>query len=644
MGVRQLIIVDEPPVVPSILSVPSVLSEEEFVEPTLEEIQDIESSLPYNEYRDWPEGLIRWIEDHVCSPIYPEGTDIATWVQIKDLPDEPNPITGRSYKYLWESQKVILREAFKMENKRFLHNLIVFCWMRGDGKSFLACAVQTCKFFNWPRQQIVLGANSRDQIKFVHYDIIRDIILNSPKLLHFIGRANVKEKEIQIRDSEKRINSLIKPISSFTGIVSNITGFTFSEIFAMKNPSFYSQLYGSIRNVPNALGVIDSTVSDKKHILYQLYSNFIQKKTKLIYFSYRQSPNADHNDFWHPNMTSDQLNDYELSFPFGEFEKYFKNSWSAGSRSMFSDVMVAEMGYVGSDSVYLNHNDTSAYLDKRHEILEHVKDFGSRGLEIDVADQIIEIDTHLIPMEKFYSLKHESSATLEQLNNLGDVFDTDFVLAVGIDRADPTANASFARTILVLIAKGLPSSRTNPLVYLDTKGIPRYVYFVLALRNIEDHALEPIKDVITEWDAEFDGVDTICGERWGIWDLEEWSEELGAEFEAVYPNYDRQKESFSELYTAMKKGRFKAPAINVSGSKSEDILVEELKEFQHDVSIHWFGSPEKERTRGVQDDSVYTTAWGIWGARKKGVDDFRNRKKVPSFGLYIENKGLLGRY
>ena len=69
---------------------------------------------------------------------------------------------------------------------------------------------------------------------------------------------------------------------SFTGIVSNITGFTFSEMFDMKNPKFFTQLYGSIRNVVNALGVIDSTVSEKDHILYKQYLSQLEKELKIF--------------------------------------------------------------------------------------------------------------------------------------------------------------------------------------------------------------------------------------------------------------------------------------------------------------------------------------------------------------------------
>ena len=107
----------------------------------------------------------------------------------------------------------------------------------------------------------MLGANSKDQVKFVHFDIMRDIIINSPNLLRIVGRRNLQEKEIRLKDSKSNIVSVIRSISSFSGIVSNITGYTFSEIFDMKNPKFFTQLDGSIRNIPNAMGVIDSTVS-----------------------------------------------------------------------------------------------------------------------------------------------------------------------------------------------------------------------------------------------------------------------------------------------------------------------------------------------------------------------------------------------
>ena len=197
-----------------------------------------------------------------------------------------------------------------MENGRFKYTLVVFCEMRGEGKSLRACLIQLWKFFCFPRQQIMLGANSKDQVKFVHYDIMKDIILNSPNLVKILGKKNIQEKEIRLLDGKKRVMSIIRSISSFSGIVSNITGYTFSEIFDMKNPRFFVQLDGSIRNMPNALGVIDSTVSDKTHILYKLYQSYLDREKNgdnMTYFLYRCSPEGLSEDFFNPQMTQKQL-------------------------------------------------------------------------------------------------------------------------------------------------------------------------------------------------------------------------------------------------------------------------------------------------------------------------------------------------
>jgi hypothetical protein len=177
--------------------------------------------------------------------------------------------------------------------------------------SLLACLIQMWKFWCFPRQKIVLAANSKDQTKFVHFDIIREVIWNSPVLLREIGADNIQEKEIRFKPTGKGVSSFIRPMSSYSGIVSNITGYTFSEIFDMKKPRFFTQLDGSIRNIPNALGTIDSTVSAKTHILYQLYQSFISHKLSSIFFSYYCSKLALQEDYHNPNMTQTQLDDYK---------------------------------------------------------------------------------------------------------------------------------------------------------------------------------------------------------------------------------------------------------------------------------------------------------------------------------------------
>ena len=168
------------------------------------------------EYRDGAEGMIKWVEDRCWGEIVPISTDseaigdVKTWVRMRELPDTKHPETNRSYKEIWEQQKEVLRRALVMEHGRFKYTLVVLCWMRGEGKSFLACLIQLWKFFCWPRQQIMLRANSKEQTKFVHFDIMRDIIRHSPELISQVGERNIQEKEIRFtKSAEDQFYSLL---------------------------------------------------------------------------------------------------------------------------------------------------------------------------------------------------------------------------------------------------------------------------------------------------------------------------------------------------------------------------------------------------------------------------------------------------
>jgi hypothetical protein len=589
-------------------------------------------------YRKGGWGFIQWCENHLRIPIYPEGSDVPVWWPIGDLPDTLNPYTGRSYRSMWREQKKIYLKALKMDNGRFIYRLIVLCWPRGEGKSLAACLIQLWKFFNWPRQQIMLGANSKEQTKFVHFDIMRDIILNSPDLLNFIGGTkNIQEKEIRLKDNRGNVVSIIRSVSSFSGIFSNITGYTFSEIFDMKNPKFFVQLDGSIRNMPNALGVIDSTVSSKEHILYTLYTNFIEKKDSTTFFSYRSCPDGLSKHYWNPHMTQAQLDSYRTKYPFGEFERYFGNLWSAGARKVFLPYVIESMNYIGADNL----------LGNQKQVLEILKNM--QDLE-DVPDTRLvykKQENRLITIDSVYRLRDEYGgpimASAQDLERLGDMYETDWAILAGFDRSDPMQMDFGARSIFTLTAKGLIGSRNRMIVQEDDK-VPEYIYFLLFLANLKQNDLEEIKSVITACSDEFDGVDTLCAERWGMWDLVPWCEENGIAFEPVSPTYERQKSMFSEFFTLVVDGRFKTPLIYVPGSRADDILKEEMSVFDHDVDKRWFGSPEKKNKNGIQDDSLYSLGWGIYGGRNLGIEAFRSRKSKMFFGNFFQDKSLRAKY
>ena len=606
----------------------------------------------FRKYREGAEGFINFCNDHIRVPIYFPGEMTAEWCRMSELPEEKNESTLKSYADIWKAQQEVVRQALITEGGRFKYRLIILCWMRGEGKSLLVCLIQLWKFFCWPKQQIMLGANSKDQVKFVHYDIIRDIIYNSPTLFARVGKRNIQEKEIHLKDGRGKVLSLIRSISSFSGIVSNITGFTFSEIFDMKNPKFYVQLYGSIRNMPNALGIIDSTVSDKQHVLYQLYNSFVDGKTKEVFFSYRCSREGKQEDYWNPNMDDTQLNDYRVTFPFGEFERYFLNLWSAGQARVFTDEMIEEIGILGMDQGLLNHKDIREALIERNKLTDSKIDIEGRGLfdaALKYEIKAYEIEKRFKPVSDVYSMTHPSFTIpqfppMEQIERLSKMFDTDFALLVGADMADPMSIRSNARTILTFVLKGLAGTRSNPNIYNQELGNPEFIYFLMYAADIEGHAMETMKQILEAVHDEYDGIDAICAERFGAWDLEPWCAERDIQFEAIYPTYDRQREAFKEFFTLVEKGRFKAPPVPIQGTKRDDILREEAALFDHDTDKRWFGSPEKAEKYGVQDDFIYSTGWCIYGGRMLGPDEFRPRKVARFFGSFSPDKSLVGNY
>jgi hypothetical protein len=512
-----------------------------------------------------------------------------------------------------------------------------------------------------------LAANSKDQVKFVHFDIIKDIILNSPELLTITGRKNIQEKEIRLKNKAGVVMSTIRSISYFSGIVSNITGYTFSEIFDLKNPKFFYQLDGSIRNIPNALGVIDSTVSTKRHILYRLYKIWEKKKDPFLFFSYRYSQKANYKDYWHPAMTKAQLTSYRTKFPTADFNQYFKNTWESGTKRLFSPVIIKATHILGfGNQVGMQNTILSALkvcFKARSSIkkLEHgqlpqvIK--GGRPINASVPEPLGDRKRlALVIAEKLNGMRKTSEvyqlsgptgmprmATREELGKLSDLYDSNWALLVGLDRSDPLKVQSGARTILTAIAKGLPGSRSNPEIMYDL-GVKSYIYLLLHLAVIHSARIDDIKLELASVHSEFDGIETVCGERWGLWDLGTWCEDNDVLFLPVQPTRERQKEAFTELYQLYKSGLFKTPPVRVPGSKGKDILVEEALYFDYSPRLGAYGSPEKDEKYGVQDDVMYALGWGVWGGKNITVEDFRSRTPELNFGEFRKATDLMGRY
>ena len=607
-----------------------------------------------DEYRQGGEGFIRWAEDNVCIPLYPAGSTIPIWTPMSKLPREPDEGTGRSYHGMWLEQQVIVKRALALDLGRFKHRLIVFCWPRGDGKSFLACLIVIWKFMCWPKQLIVLGANSKDQVKFVHFDIISDIILHSPKLLAAVGRKNVKIKDITLRDSSGEIASSIRSISSYSGIVSNITCYTFSEMFEQRDPKFFEQLDGSIRNIPNAFGIIDSTVSPKDHILYKLFKSYMKGSDKSLYFSYRFSKTADQSDYMNPNMNDAQLSSYRGKMLPASFDQYFKNTWESAAGRAFDNVLISLIGYMGADGTVGNHTVVQELVTKKVRIDDTIERMVEKGIDrvslrVMHRQNYRESTSRLRSLDEIYTLGGANSpfgslAPIEAIDKLADEYDSDWAILAGMDRADPMKSRTSARTIVTFLLKGLPGSRSNRYSTADGMSFDHfYIYFLIGLFHIEDSSLEGIKRVLSEGQDTYGDIDSFCSERWGAWDLVPWCEGKNITPELIFPSYDKQKTFFTELFTAVRDGRFKAPSVKVAGAGKQDIFREELQSFDHNPDKRFFGSPTKRNIGGVQDDAVYSTGLTLFGGRTLTVDNLRVIGGKPFFGTMIPGEARLGR-
>ena len=551
---------------------------------------------------------------------------------------------GASSLKMWKKQQEVAIDCLEMDDEgRFLYRLLVFCWMRGESKSFLVCLIQLWKFFCFPKQLIVLGANSKDQVKFVHFEVMKDIVKNSPKLISILGMKNIQEKEIRMRNKRGDVVSFIRPLSSFSGIVSNITGYTFSEIFAMKNPKFFSELHGSIRAVPNALGTIDSTVSTKTHFLYnQMYKPFIEKRDPTLFFSYRCSPEARVEDFWNPEMTQQQLDSYKSTLP--SFDQFFRNTWeSAAMNKLCSEDALESCKVLKKDGkLALDASIVEVFKEKRMingKINANAVAFGNasghpRYKSIQESN-FKELEKVSAGMEYVPELMGNEFMDYQVIGDLGELFNTNFVVQVGLDRADPMKTHADvgARTMLSFVLKGMYNSKYLKHSF-NEEIVVNYIYIPVGIFHVQSSLLNQIQEILLEGNSLF-GIDSFCSERWGVWDMMEWLGENAIAAEVIQPTYERQKGAFTMLFESVNNGRFKVNFKGLFGYKGENLLEGEFLTFSHDVDKKVYVSEQKKEVDGIQDDLVYSLGWSVYGGRELTPENFREMKSQAFFGMYV---------
>ena len=609
------------------------------------------------EYRNGGEGFIMWVEDNVRLSVFPDGSDIPQWLPFSEFPS--------GAKEMWKRQQEnFIIPGLEMKDGVFKHRLLIAMWPRGEGKSVLTTLIQLWRFFCFPKMTIILGANSIGQVRFHHFEEMGKVISNSPKLIMRLGVQNLQQRQIQMKDKQGNVISFIRPVSSFSGIYSGCTGYTFNEFHQAKNSKFFTEIDSSMRGVKNGLGVIDTTVAPRSHILYKLYKSWKDGKDPFLFFSYRKTKGRA-SEFWNPAISQEFLDSQRERLPFGEFERFYINSWSAGSERVFTDEMIEATNFLGIDNQLNVHPALMEILTAKNKLIEQEQRIIRRDMDPEVSEakspaiapllfeqhktQFKEWDKRLWPVSDVYRLVdvfgNPSMASVDDLQKIGDMYDTDWAILAGMDRADPMKTRTAARTIVTALAKGLAGSRSNPYP-ADESEAPRYLYFLLHLADIEDHSIEAIKDVLTAIKNEYDGIDVFGTERWGAVDMEKWCLDNDITPVIYYPVYARQRAMFTELFLAYKAGRFKTPPVGVRGQKQDDILREEASVFDHnpEATKGKFGSPEKYEKYGIQDDCMFSIGSAVYAGLNLGVDSFRERKGLQSFGMFFKAGGLRGKW
>lgn len=606
-------------------------------------------------YQKGGEGFELWAEENVRVMAYLPGTSIKTPTYLANLSKDPEPETGKTWWDLWCWQKQICKEALVLrEDGRLKHNLVCFCTERGEGKSFMAVLIVAWKFYNLPDQRIFLAANSKEQSSFAHREEIDKIIRISPMLLALIGgEKGMKQKELAIYDSRNNKISFITTVSTFTGVLSNATGFTFSEFFqSPPEGKFFAEIYGSMRNTPNALGVIDSTVSTRDHRLYKIYENIQKKKpgTETQFFYYKCNPGAKIENYKSPANTQSQIDAFRTAFYPEEFAMYFENTWDSATSSLFNDVDIACTEILGINGKILNYTETKEALEQINKYNKRLEEM-EQGTVIDlphVHQHINTIKNGFIPITKYLPSINAAFPYIpsKDLQKLGDALDTDWAIGVGIDRSDPMSVVSGAQTILTCVAKGLPGSRSNPFQFTTASDgeikSPNYMYVLVGFHLSILNTADDLQNTIKDWYSEYNGIEGFASDKYGMQDLPGWlvTEQMVEKPEIFQFSYNVQRNVFMMLYQAFKNGMFKKPPIQVMGVLEEDMLKEQFKHFCHtfDGKTGVFGSDEKARNRGgVQDDGVDALALAIYSLRMKGIESFKSISSNQFFGMFIPN-------
>lgn len=637
---------------------------------------DYKGEISRDEYKQGAEGMIKWAEENVHVLVKQRGKE-DQFMLLGELPGDEDEF-GRSFRKMWEEQKKELRIALETDEEGvFVRNLVAFCWPRGEGKSFAVVLIVAWFFFNFPFITIKLSANSIDQADELHFGELRRLIENSPKLFELVGEKGLTEEEIRITRGKKGKFNSVSILSTKSGLASNAKVITQSEAFEMNDGGkFFAKWYGSLRNTPNALGLMDTTVAPDGHwVKENVYKAYLDNPDGLIYFSYRGNKGAKIENYWNPNSREKELASFRRALGEMEFKRFFENLWEGMDEGIISAEDREVMGYIGLDGVIPADNVRTREIIKRHaQLADQEESMGAKFNQVTnvgyfEAPSLIhaEKSRRLMPVESIFNLGWDDTTRIEatmaagqsvlhtpvradmkSLDELGRLLNTDFAILVGVDMADPEkmTERTMARTVVSWTAKGLVGSKS---VARHQRGMggADYFYVLLGLALLPESMPHHIVDVLKGLQKNYGSIEMVGSETYGMSSVRAWCEDpkVNIPVKLHSASLIYQLVGQDEMVRALWDGRFKAPRIPISGSRYGDILREEL-EFLDMVDAggsRKYLSREKFKKGGVQDDVFKSIGAALGGGIEITAAKFPSVRKtqVDYFGGVIPGDPLL---
>lgn len=568
--------------------------------------------------------------------VYPRGYDgFIAWLKDKEIKREEKRqekwITIRPEDLLPQEKEYFYNALKLRPNGDFQYQDVCTSRPRGEVKSHDVKLLFLYRFFNFFRETILCASNSKEQASFIQFDEATKTIQHTEKLRNTPGLV-IQKKDIVLYEGSGKEFSKIVPIAAGQGLLPNITCVVFTEICNLRDESFYSQLSGSVRSIPNAMVLIDSTVAPKGHPFWRLYQAFLDGDP-LVYFQHYED------QYFNPETTPEYLASKKRTMLATEYAKYFRNRWEDATDGVFPADSILEMGFAGIKGRGIGPSD---------EMTEKIKELSEQNAKLRnpltekgnltiIRNRIVNIKEKLDAVDDYYRMP----ATSNDLMKISNVLKCDFILGVGIDRANTLA-VHDDRTCMALTARAVLAPDMS-------------FYFMLDMYLSKKTAtLDVLTAKIMEWNAEFGFLDKIVVESYQGQDLYNWCVESAFEAELVHPSYKVQKMIFSLYCMIVKMGWYKCPAVpywaDTDGnlhegyqSVKDDLLREEMAAFKHSEEWKWFGTEEKNTKGGVKDDSIYGGALSIYATH--GEEMIAGRRPGKSeYPDPVVNTDVLGDY